>query len=813
MKKIYAFVAAVAAASTLASAQTVVTSDYDVVLPWDISDEVNPAGLTIIGATATVKDFALNVAGFPKSYATSGVWQPVTLSNGAAVKFFDEPAFAYPSAENWEESEVAIDNEWDWDDCALYASTSINNDWVIEGTGNEIYLDSYCEFNGTITGSGELTLYVSNNSVINMQCGNTHNEVTPAFQGVIYVKSLDGYTCDTINVGTNFKVGQLGSGAMNNKTYAGSCTKVDLTSFGGNIVWKQTGANSLVYPAIVGAGEIMTGNYPYFNGIVDAEGNPVCHEYDAKITLAGSTTHDFEVYGNDLAFNAPITGAQRFFYVRSSAAIYFNSKEPSCSEFTNDVSQRGTGFTGGTGYADISYWPNSGRVNTLSAGYPYWTVGQMTWKSANPQNGNVVRFDFDEEGHSDILNVANLYTMFSGENQVAVSIVGDGFAPKAGNYKVINGAIDAGMSTYVDTVGYEVWDNNGSTYCIRSVKGGEVIVDAVTGEEKVAAPGDSIGAASFGNLASKFGATIMDGNRPHYVIANWGPGSYSNGQPTDGSYKNTEDPALYAASPEQMGTAFSDPDSTRWEAVWQQFLAEHPCSDPRVAVGTDDPSVIPGTVTDSIFVTYSLRLNEEGSWVGHSWSWKNGNGYESSVKGYPYACAITYAYYYYSNNKVRHNNYVKSFVAATGDSCTVSFPTQTYPIDVTVYDNADSTEFHVVKRWYTVWQGVPQADGTTINYRFNYKNYISDGIIAIETQVIDATGAVVSEDLFEDKTDEIINNDDLDDINTVLKDTHAVKTRAIYTLDGKRVNTYQNGINVVTVEYTDGTVETKKVVF
>lgn len=811
MKKIYAFVAAVAAASTLASAQTVVTSDYDVVLPWDISDEVNPAGLTIIGATATVKDFALNVAGFPKSYATSGVWQPVTLSNGAVVKFFDEPAFAYPSAENWEESEVAIDNEWTWDDCALYASTSINNDWVIEGTGNEIYLDSYCEFNGTITGTGELTLYVTNNTVINMQCGNTHNEVTPAFQGVIYVKTLDGYTCDTINVGTNFKVGQLGSGAMNNKTYAGSCTKVDLTSFGGNIVWKQTGANSLVYPAIVGAGEIMTGNYPYFNGVVDAEGNPVCHEYDAKITLAGSTTHDFEVYGNDLAFNAPITGAQRFFYVRSSAAIYFNSKEPSCSEFTNDVSQRGTGFTGGTGYADISYWPNTGRVNTLSAGYPYWTVGQMTWKSANPQNGNVVRFDFDEEGHSDVLNMANLYTMFAGDNQVAVSVVGDGFAPKAGNYKVINGAIDAGMSTYVDTVGYEVWDNNGSTYCIRSVKGGEVIVDAVTGEEKVAAPGDSIGAASFGNLASKYGATIMDGNRPYYLVAEWGPGSFSNGQPTDGSYKNTEDPALYSANPAQMGTAFTD--SAAWEAVWQQFLADHPCSDPRVAVGADDPSVIPGTVTDSIFLTYCLRLNEEGSWVGHSWSWKNGSGYESSVKGYPYACARTFAYYYYSNNKVRHNNYVKSFVAATGDSCTVSFPTQTYPIDVTVYDNADSTEFHVVKRWYTVWQGVPQADGTTINYRFNYKNYISDGIIAIETQVIDATGAVVSEDLFEDKTDEIINNDDLDDIKTVLKDTHAVKTRAIYTLDGKRVNTYQNGINVVTVEYTDGTVETKKVVF
>lgn len=812
MKKIYAFVAAVAAASTMASAQTVVTSDYDVVLPWDISDEVNPAGLTIIGATATVKDFALNVAGFPKSYATSGVWQPVTLSNGAAVKFFDEPAYAYPSAENWEESEVAIDNEWTWDDCALYASTSINNDWVIEGTGNEIYLDSYCEFNGTITGSGELTLYVSNNSVINMQCGNTHNEIAPAFQGVIYVKSLDGYTCDTINVGTNFRVGQLGSGPMANKTYAGSCTKVDLTSFGGNIVWKQTGANSLVYPAIVGAGEIMTGNYPYFNGIVDAEGNPVCHEYDAKITLAGSTTHDFEVYGNDLAFNAPITGAQRFFYVRSSAAIYFNSKEPSCSEFTNDVSQRGTGFTGGTGYADISYWPNSGRVNTLSAGYPYWTVGQMTWKSANPQNGNVVRFDFDEEGHSDILNVANLYTMFSGENQVAVSIVGDGFAPKAGNYKVINGAIDAGMSTYVDTIGYEVWDNNGSTYCVRSVKGGEVIVDAVTGEERVAAPGDSIGAASFGNLASKYGATIMDGNRPHYVIANWGAGTFSNGEAPE-DYKNTEDPALYTPSAEQMGTAFSDPDSTKWEAAWQQFLADHPCSDPRVAVGIDDPSVIPGTVTDSIFLTYSLRLNEEGSWVGHSWSWKNGSGSESDAKGYPYAGAITYAYYYYSNNKVRHNNYVKSFVAATGDSCTVSFPTQTYPIDVTVYDNADSTEFHVVKRWYTVWQGVPQADGTTINYRFNYKNYISDGIIAIETQVLDATGAVVSEELFEDKADEIINAGDVDNIHTVLKDTHAVKTRAIYTLDGKRVNTYQNGINVVTVEYTDGTVETKKVVF
>lgn len=813
MKKIYAFVAAVAAASTMANAQFVVTSDYDVVMPWDVSDEYSPDGLTVIGATATVKDFALNVAGFPKSYSTSGEWHPITLSNGAAVKFFDEPTMAYPSADNWTDSEVSEEYEWTWDDCAIYASTSINNDWVVEGTGNAIYLDSYCEFNGTITGSGELTIYVSNNSVLNMQCGNTHNEITPAFQGVIYIKTLDGYTCDTINVGTNFKVGQLGSGAMNNKTYAGSCTTIDLTSFGGNIVWKQNGANSLVYPAIVGAGEILCANYPYFNGVVDAEGNPVCHEYDAKITLGGSTTHDFEVYGNDLAFNGQITGAHRYMYVRSSAAVYINSKEPSCSEFTNDLSQRGTGFTGGTGYADISYWPNGGRVNTLSPGYPYWEVGQMTFKVVHVGNSNVVRFDLDNEGHSDILNVVEGFTMNAGQNEVVLGLPAQ-FAPKAGNYKVINGPIDAGMSTYVDTIGYEVWDNNGSTYCIRSVKGGELIVDAVTGEERVAAPGDSIGAASFGNLASKYGATIMDGNRPHYVIANWGAGTFSNGEAPE-DYKNTEDPALYTPSAEQMGTAFSDPDSTKWEAAWQQFLADHPCSDPRVAVGTDDPSVIPGTVTDSIFLTYSLRLNEEGSWVGHSWSWKNGSGSESDVKGYPYAGAITYAYYYYSNNSVRlYGTQSSNFITEAGDTIAISFAQQAYPLDETIYDSADSTEFHVVKRWHSAWSGaVPQADGTSLRYRINMKNYISDGIIAIETQTVDAEGNVLSEDLYGDKVDEILNSDDLDDIKTLLKETHAVKTRAIYTLDGKRVNTYQNGINVVTVEYTDGTVETKKVVF
>lgn len=845
MRKFYFLVAAAMSAMTLAQAQTVVSEDYDIVDTWDMSNEYEAGGLTLVGATATVKYFSLNIGGLPKSYAKDGSWHPVTLSNGGVVKFFDEPRFDYPTAENFEETDALTDFDWSWDDVTGYSSSAaaIDNDWVVEGEGNEIYLDSYCNFGGTITGRGELTIYVGDRSTLSFKCGNVQNKVDSAFVGTIYIKPLAGYTCDTIRVTSSFAPARYRVGTLPNKTYAGSSSIFDITAFGGNIVWSQVGANSLVYPPIRGKGVIHTSNYPYFNGATDTEGNPVIFEYDATIEISGSETHDFEVYGNSLAFNAPIKGTQNHLYVRSASEIYFNSPEASGSGFLNGISQRGTGITGGTGWADIDYSPNGGRANVLSPGYPYKEVSSMIWKNIWVYSNNAVRFDFDNEGHADILALTGKFTMYAGQNEVQIGLP-DNFQPKAGKYKVINGTIDAGLSSYVDTIGYEVWDNNGPAYVIRSVKGGEVIKLADgTNDEYVAKPGDSIGVASFGQLAGTYGATIMDGNRPYYQIMKWGAGSYSNGESVDDTeYKNTESPTLYKPNPEQIGTAAFDPDSTKWKAVWEQFLADHPCSNAWEPVETTDASVIPGTVTDSIFLTYSLYHAEEGIVGHHAWSWKNGSGSLCDTKGYPWANPITYSYFYYSNNTVRLQSGATSNYITDGDTTAiVSFAQRAFPIALTQnYDSIVSkkdtvwVEVEGVKtdeiarvdttwsfktdtlgyRYYTEWSNkIPQGTaGDSLQYRFNLKNYISDGIIAIETQLTKANGEVEQTLPAEENSEEIVNNDDILEIGTLAKESRIVANREIFSLDGLRVKNAGRGVNIVRTVFNDGTIQTKRVI-
>ena len=842
MRKIYSLVAVAMSVATLAQAQTVVSEDYDIVDTWDMSKEYEAGGLTLIGATATIKYFSLNIGGLPKSYTKSGEWHPITLSNGGAVKFFDEPRFDYPTAENFVETDELTDFDWSWDDVSGYSSSSatIDNDWVIEGEGNAIYLDSYCTFGGTITGSGELTIYVGDRSTLGMVCGTVQNAASPAFNGTIYIKPLDGYTCDTIRVNTNFRPSQYGSGPLATKSYSASSSIFDITAFGGNIVWSQVGANSLLYPPIRGKGVIHTSNYPYFNGATDTEGNPVVFEYDATIDISGSETHDFEVYGNGLAFNAPINGTQNHLYVRSASEFYFNSQQASGSGFLNGISQRGTGITGGTGWADIDYSPNGGRANTLSPGYPYNTVGTMIWKNIWVYSSNAVRFDFDNEGHSDILFLTGKFTMYEGQNEVQIGLP-DNFQPKAGKYKVISGNIDAGLATYVDTIGYEVWDNNGPAYVIRSVKGGEVIALADgTNDAYVAQPGDSIGSASFGQLAGTYGATIMDGNRPYYEIMRWGAGSYSNGESVDDTeYKNTESPSLYTPNANQIGTAASDPDSTKWKAVWEQFLADHPVSNAWEPVEPTDPSVIPGTVTDSIFLTYSLYHAEEGIVGNHAWSWKNGSGSLSADKGYPWANPITYAYYYYSNNTMRlQAGATSNYINATGDTLsTVSFAQRSFPIYLTQNRDSAISEIKITtevidevetevkdtiwtfvtdtigKRFYTEWSNnIDAGNGDSLQYRFNFKNYISDGIIAIETQLIKADGEVIETLPAEEDSEEIVNSEDILEIGTLAKENRIVANREIFTLDGLRVKSAGRGVNIVRTVFNDGTIETKRVI-
>lgn len=859
MKKVYSLVALALCSATFAQAQ--VTEDVTFDTPWNFNEIWSPDGLVIANATVKIDLFSLNYIGLPKSSQLTNEWCPITLSNGGAVKFFDCPQYQYVTEEAFNELDAEKALTFSYSDIQENYSQQISNDWIIEGKGNAIYLDSYCIFGGTVSGGSsenpaELTIYCTNKSTIATQFGTLLNESNPNFYGTVYLKTLDGYSTDTIFFNSTFAGGNAGistsypNAYMTIKYYATSSTVFDISGANNPVLYMDY-ANTVV-PVVRGEGTIYAQRYPYFNGWIG--GRAV---YDCVINGGDQYTgYDFEAYGGDLVFNKPVNyiGTGKYFYVRSGAQVYNNCPEPSFSNISNGISQRGTGITGGTGYWDTNYSPSSGRLNTLSAGYPYDTVGQMTWKNVWVYLNNIVRYDFDNEGHCDIINIADSgeFHMYEGQNEIYIGLP-ENYTPKAGNYKVINGNIDASMATYVDTIGYEIWDNNGCAYVIRTVHGGDTIALADgSNNEYITKPGDSIGVATFGYLASKYGATCMDGNRPHYVISNWGAGSFSTGDPTDGTYKNVDSPKLYTANENQIGTGASDPDSTKWQAVWDAFVAAHPTSPAWEAVDTTDASVIPGTVTDSIFLTYSTYHSLDGTdgvAGGHAWSYKNGSGYLSSTKGYPYAAAMTFAYYYYPNNTIRLYGCNGSKYINGTDTLSLSFSQQTYPIaltqnvdstisgyqDVVKYNigtAGDTTSIDTIKeavytfkvdtigqRYYTAWSAkAPLANGDSVQYRFNFKHYLTEGVIAVETQTFKAGAAEAvvetpAEDVEKGNVGEnVANGGDVVGMRTLAKEVHAVKTREIYTLDGLRMNNYVRGINIVRTTYTDGKIETKRII-
>lgn len=889
MKKVYFLSALALLSMSSAFAQKgLVKKDVDFLLPWDLNVDYKSTALTVTNATVTMKYFSLNAAGLPKAYAKSGKWAPITLSNGGAVKFFDCPQYAYPNADNFEELDQPIIDElpeemedyyFEWSDCSGYASASgsIENDWVIEGTGNAIYLDSYCTFAGTVSGGSiedpaELTIYCTNKSQINVQFGTSHDgtEYGTPFFGTVYLKTLEGYSTDTIFIGSSFQPGNgsFGNGSTNplmaKQAYNTNATLFDITGANQPVLMFNYGNANI--PPVVGEGTIYAQRYPQFNGWHAGEA-----VYDCVINGGDAyPAYNFEIYGSDLVFNKPVNyvsaegNGTGYAYCRSSAAIYVNSQEPAFSNILNGFSQRGTGITGGTGWWDCNYSPNPGRVNYLSAGYPYKTVGQMIWKNCYPAQGNVVRFDFDSEGNADVITVTDTYHMYAYQNEVQVAVP-DNYQPKAGKYRVINGNIEASAATYNDTIGFEIWDNNGCSYVVRSVKGGEQVVASPSGymqngnliepgQTFTAVPGDSIGATTFGYVGPNFhgtdfisyikenGDTIW-GNRPHFVIANWGFGSYKSGLSVD--EKNTEDPADYVSKTFAEGNL--NRDSLAWEEVWKKFVADHPVSNAWETVALNDSSIVEGTMTDSIFLTYSYyRVDGEPSGA-HSWSWQNGNGYESVNHGFPYAGAITQPYYYYYNNTVRMTNGLTAYqISEEGDTLSsVSIAQQTFPISITEKDtiievkdvwnytfDADGvTKLDSVaakdtvwaykeigKRWYSAWSSKQMDEnGDSVQYRFNFKNYLSDGIIAIETQTtMVADGEVVLVTPAEDDVEEIVNQDAIDEINTGIKtaekESCIAMAREIFSLDGLRVNRAQRGVFVVRTTFSDGSVETKRVI-
>jgi hypothetical protein len=105
-------------------------------------------------------------------------------------------------------------------------------------------------------------------------------------------------------------------------------------------------------------------------------------------------------------------------------------------------------------------------------------------------------------------------------------------------------------------------------------------------------------------------------------------------------------------------------------------------------------------------------------------------------------------------------------------------------------------------RYTTSKLNVAQANGDTVQYWFDFTKFFTDGVIALCSEEYPAV------DLTQDPV-----NGSVSGIGTINKEVKAVAARTILSLDGKRLNTYAKGLNIVKTRYTDGTVEVKKVFF
>ena len=174
-KKFYLAAAAFLMAATGVNAQSVIMEDVTRDMPWswDMGDD----SVTIAGATVTLVDEAMNTCGLPFGDGTK-----IVLTDGAKIVMFDSPDTWYPDPanSNFPESVGASDVS-DPTTSALVTAVP----WNLRLDGNAtIVADSKCVFDGTVTGSGELTLEIGDSTILNADFY--------GFTGKLIIKYKDG---------------------------------------------------------------------------------------------------------------------------------------------------------------------------------------------------------------------------------------------------------------------------------------------------------------------------------------------------------------------------------------------------------------------------------------------------------------------------------------------------------------------------------------------------------------------------------------------------------------------------------------------
>lgn len=714
-KRFYSVFAVAAAVAVSANAQAVIDADTEIIYPADEGDFGGETQIIIAGATVTLGNEAMNTCAFPFVNGD----ETVTLMEGGKVKFFDSPETAYPNPEDFKDVDGA-----DWSTYMKYGDgnvvTAIPFNWIIEGTGNEIYLDSYCTLGGTISGTGDLTIYCGNKNTINFNCHFAKNTAAPDFTGTLYLKTLDGYSCDTITFASGWP-GNSADGISYTKTsgqWASIPFKMDITGAGSPCLYVASGASA--WPAIAGEGSISTGSsYSFWRNSTPAA-------YD--VTIEGGTSgKDFEIYpGATIAFNGVVASPSSHAYHRTGQLLLINSQTPTFSNCVDGFSLRDkNGRIGGDGYIDTGVGGKDGSTINVYPGHDGEnSIGILTMKSLWLYNNNGVAFDFDGQTSDKIVMVDS--ANFQGANTRVWLNLMDGFLknPTVGNYKVLDGKCVTAMQPVNDTIGYYVVD---SVLNYIHVPTG----DTITYYSKIF-PGKA--------------------NREIDTLAFWGLGTGTG--------------ADYVPSPNKIS-------AEDWQAGTYS-------ADARAAIEARQ------------FMPYT---NDTIKYLDQ-------NGHKLTDTD----LAILGAYdYIYNFNLVVKNNEMK-LEQPTGDSLTIGRDLFNFPFKTDVTDE-ESGETTTVMRYTTnpitrttfAENGV---DTVKTDYWFDFTYFFTDGIIALcsaEYPEVDLTKEPV--------------NGTVSDIQTLNKETHAVLNRVIYTIDGKRVNTYVKGLNIVTTRYTDGTIETKKVFF
>ena len=698
----------------------------------------------------------------------------IRLDNGGVFKFYSDP----------ETSAITEADLMMYPTSYAGSLTETPYSFYVTGTDNEIYLGEGQKLGGSIIGDGDVTVYVGKGTTFNfattkwvsgvMQNLPGYENDTLIFSGHLYVKSLTGEPIDTINFGTAFPGATAGNVSYAKNEFNQPQFVLDINGVEGVVLYASASA---AWPRIDGKGVVRSATT--WIKPTDVFGQTV---YDVDFEGGRDANTAVEYYGaggsdapQDIVFNGNINSVGNFFYVRNDADIKLNGSAM-LSNVVSGLSSREGGLISGDGYVNSSIAPRSPshRAMWVSAGQGRNNIGTLTMDYYyNPSDAaGGLEFDFDGKD-ADRLIFLEEGQLSSGSQAVKFNLMDsffDGF-PTTGNYLVLRGNVVEGATAINDTIGYYVYDNE-MQFAVRSEdpETPDTIQYASTLAKRfpgIATNGDHSKSGYDGDENG-----IGGNNRYCHALLYWGEG--------------TGEGADYQRNPNRP-TNHAD------------FTEDAPLT---VAINAVNAKVGEGA-------GYIPNTNDSAWFVGHELI--AGFGAENNaVKPilYQYDKVVNYDFVF-STNAVEKVWSEGDTLRLSANTLRNTFKTEngTYVNDTIPGSDGQDSIVSVFKGdgTYTLnFETKPFAikvGEKEVNYWFNFQYFFTDGII----QLLSDENSEVSKD------EAPVAHPSDTGIETTLKETKAVAARTIFTIDGKRVNSYQPGLNIVTVRYTDGSVETKKI--